>query len=195
MGSVRFWATAAGAVIFGAILLSCTNLRSAFEQAIDRRSARASAAPEQPAHVDGRFARRPLRGHSQRRLRHLSSRNTSSRSLCWIRRPARSPIFLTRALGARQADALFGSRFQPRWQAHLCQHGFAHRPDGRGQRCRGQRHRGLQLRRGKDRAGAPDSSAHCSRCRRAARRGCRRSGQRQGVPYPAAIAVIGDAGA
>ena len=71
--------------------------RSAFEQAVDWRSAGASAAPEQPAHVDGGFARRPLRGHGECRLRNLRVAIRCSRSRCSTRRPARSPIFPTRA--------------------------------------------------------------------------------------------------
>ena len=68
-------------------------------------------------------------------------------------------------------------------------------PEGRRQRRCRQRHCGLQLCRGKDRAGATDSSAHG-----AARRGTKDPAASRdrtaikGVPYPAAIAVVGEAG-
>ena len=53
--------------------------RPALEQAADRRSAGPSAAHQQPAHLDGRLARRPLRGHGECRLRNLRVASTSSR--------------------------------------------------------------------------------------------------------------------
>ena len=75
------------------------------------------------------------------------------------------------------SDALLRSRVQPRRQPHLRQHGLAHRSKRRRQRRCGQRHRGLQLRRRKDRARAPDSSARRAACRRAQDATARRIGQ------------------
>ena len=108
-----------------------TNHRPAIEQAVDRRGAGPSAAHERFADFDGDFARRPLRGHGECRLRNLrvAVRPVARGSRYAHRCARRFPGPAHRA--AQQADALLRPCFQPRWQPHLRQHGLADRPQRR----------------------------------------------------------------
>ena len=195
MGSVRFCGNGRRCSLFRRNPLACTDHRSAFEQTIDWRSAGASAADEQPAHVDGRFAGRPLRGDGECRLWHLrvAVRAVAGGSGYADRRADR---FSRRAhAGARRSR-----RSTPGWRSAATEAtstpAWLRLPIPR---ATAKRRRAAALRSTASRTGkiAPERLIHLPLQQLASGRKTRLIGETEsdkGVPYPAAIAVLGAAG-